>query len=160
MDDPLSRALDEAPEPHLQPAPDVVDVHTDHPRAVPDILDSVKEQALAAFALPFFDGDTASSSEPIIKVGLAEAGTVHISAQRLDPPYRADLMLYVRTDVESETDGHYEVRGRCELSRDVEAEPRKHHDFAVGVSVNDDGSVTLDVPQLRAQLIQAIRNFG
>lgn len=158
MEDPLSRAL-EGPHEHLQPAPDLVDRRTSHPRAVAEILNEVTEQALAAFDIPFFDGDSGANSEPILKAGTAEAGTVRISAQRHDPPYRAELTLYMRSDTESAGDAHSHVRGRCSMSRGIADAAPRHHDFAIAVAIADDGSLTIDVVQLRAELAQAVRDF-
>jgi hypothetical protein len=159
MEDPLSRAL-EQPHAHLLPAPDLVDRHTSRPRAIADVLHDVTEQALAAFNIPFFDGDSGANREPILKVGKVEAGTVHITAQRHDPPYRAELTLYVRSDLESRDDAHSHVRGRCSMSRGVSHAEPLHLDFAIGVAIADDGSLTIDVAQLRAELAEAVRVFG
>lgn len=159
-DDPLSQALDEAPTRIVaDPVPDVVDQHTSHPRPVSEILEDVKNQALTALALPFFDGGTDNDSAPIIKVGVTEAGTVHISARRVHPAYHTDLTLYVRSDVDSADGGHYQVRGSCEMSCDAE-EPPVHREFAIGVTIGDDGFLTIDVAQLRAEMARAIREFG
>jgi hypothetical protein len=55
MDDPLTRALNEAPTKKSgDPVPDVVDQNISHPRPVSGILEDVKNQALAALELPFF----------------------------------------------------------------------------------------------------------
>lgn len=158
MEDPLSRALDVvAPRPEA--VPDCVDGRTSNPSPVAVILESVKDQAVEAFSLPFFDCDAVTKREPVITVGSAEAGTVHISARRLAPSYQANLTLYVRSDVESGNKAHYQVRGRCEISCDAE-QPALHRDFAIGVAINEDGSLTIDVPQIHAELADAIREFG
>jgi hypothetical protein len=159
MEDPLSRAL-EAPHEHLQPAPERVDRHTSRPRTIADVLNDVTQQALAAFDMPFFDGGGASNCEPILKAGSAEAGTVHISAQRHDPPYRAELTLYVRSDLVPPDDAHSHVRGRCSMSRNNTDAAPLHHDFAIAVAIGDDGTLTIDVAQLRAELAEAVRAFG
>jgi hypothetical protein len=159
MDDPLSRALDEAPQIPRQPAPEGIDRHTVHPRAVNDILGAVRDQIVEALTLPFFDGGGGQDTSPVIKVGIAEAGNVHVSARHLDPPYRAEVTLYVRSDLESGTSGRYQIRARCEMACDAE-QPALHRDFAVGVAIGDDGSVTIDVAQLRAEMADAIRSIG
>jgi hypothetical protein len=159
MDDPLSRALEE-PHGQLHPAPDRVDRHTSHPRAIAEVLDDVTQQALAAFAIPFFDGGSSANSEPILKIRTAEAGTVRIAAQRHEPPYRAELTLYLRSDLESPDDTYSQVRGRCSMSRGIADAAPLHYDFAIGVAISDDGSLTLDVEQLRAELAEAVRVFA
>lgn len=158
MEDPLVRALAESPAPPIHPAPAVVDEHTTHPQPVRDILDDVLQQATAALSEPFFDGHKETTVEPVIKIGVAEAGTVRITAERLEPPYHAVFTLYVRSDLRSTSDGRYEVRGRCELSRG-KMETTSQSDFAVGVAIDRDGMVALDVERLRAELAQAIRSF-
>ena len=160
MDDPLSRALQEVPgDSRRRPAPDLIDRHTEHPHATREILEAVKAQVLEALALPFFDGARVEERSPIIKVRLAEAGNIQISACHREPPYRADVTLDVRTDRESAHDCRYRIRGRCEITRDVGG-PSPHREFAVGMSVNDDGSVTVDAAQLRAEMAGAIRSIG
>jgi hypothetical protein len=158
MKDPLSCALDVVP-PRLELVPDCVDAQTSNPRPVSVMLESVKDQAVAAFSLPFFDCDAETKSEPVITVGSVEAGTVHISARRLVPSYHANLTLYVRSDLEAANNAHYKVRGRCEISCDVE-QPPLQREFAVGVLVNEDGSLTIDVPQIHAEMAAAITDFG
>jgi hypothetical protein len=160
MDDPLSRALLEVPgDSRRRPAPDLIDRHTQHPHATREILEAVKAQVLEALALPFFDGPRHEDHSPIVKVGFAEAGSVQISVSHREPPYRADVTLDVRTDFESPHGSRYRIRGRCEITRDV-GRPSPHREFAVRISINDDGSVTVDVTQLRAEMASAIRSIG
>jgi hypothetical protein len=109
--------------------------------------------------LPFFDAGTGEDRTPIIKVGMAEAGTVHISASHRDPPYHVGLTLYVRSDVDSANAANYEIRARCEVSCEAE-HPALHTDFAIGVTVGEDGSVTIDIAQIRTEIADAIRSFG
>jgi hypothetical protein len=131
----------------------------DDPLPVADILNDVKEQAMAAFASPFFDASE-SESEPTIKVGVTEAGTVHITAHRNDPAYRAELTLYVRSDLESELAARYEIRGRCEIIRDAANALTLQREFALRITIADDGSPRIDVDQLRTETAEAIRAFG
>jgi hypothetical protein len=116
VNDPLSAALNEASTASTHAAPSFVDQHTAHPRGVHDILEVVSKQVLSALALPFFDGEGWSEVTPVVKAGIAEAGTVHVSARHLEPPCRADITLDVRTDLESPVDARYQIRGRCEIS--------------------------------------------
>jgi hypothetical protein len=159
MDDPLSRALDEAPASGARHAPAFVDRHTVHPRGVSEILEAVTAQVLEALALPFFDGEGRHELSPAVKAGIAEVGTVHVSAHHLDPPFRADITLDVRTDLESQTDARYQIRGRCEISRGGEASS-PHREFALGVTIAADGLLAIDVAQLRAEMADAIRSLG
>jgi hypothetical protein len=159
MDDPLSRALVEAPEKYVYPAPDVVDRRTPARRKLPDILAEVKKQGIDALMLPFFDGGIGDHSEPIVRSGVSEAGTVHVSAHRVEPPYRADLMMYVRSDIDSPHAGNFQVRARCEVSSDAQ-KPRLHRAFPIGVKIADDGTNTIDVVRLRAEMADTIRSFG
>jgi hypothetical protein len=159
MDDPLTRALNEAPTKKSgDPVPDVVDQNISHPRPVSGILEDVKNQALAALVLPFFDGGTDTDRTPIICVGATEAGTVHISASRLHPFYHTDLTLYVRSEVSSADDGRYQVRAECVLS--CEAEGAQHrHEFPIAVRIGEGGALTIDVAQMRGEMANAIREF-
>ncbi|HEY5341122.1 MAG TPA: hypothetical protein VIK27_08870 [Candidatus Aquilonibacter sp.] len=159
MDDPLSRALAEAPEKYVYPTPDVVDRRTPARRKLPDILDEVKKQAIDALMLPFFDGGVGDHSEPIVRSGVSEAGTVHVSAHRVEPPYRAHLTMYVRSDIESPHAGNFQVRAHCEVSSDVQ-KPSLRRAFPIGVNIADDGTHTIDVARLRAEMADTIRSFG
>jgi hypothetical protein len=131
-----------------------VDGHTGHPRGVSAILETLRAQVLGALALPFFDGESWHEVSPVVKAGVAEAGTVHVAARHIDPPYSADVTLDVRTDLEAPGDARYQIRGRCAMSREGISERR---DFGLGVTIDDDGLVTLDSAHLRAEMAEAIR---
>jgi hypothetical protein len=159
MDDSLSHALDEAPTKHLQPAPQVVERHTPRRRELAAILEEVKVQASNAMRVPFFDGGVDEGRDPVVQSGLTEAGTVHVSARRVKPPYQVHVMIYVRSEKESPQAGHFQARARCEVSSDVQTPPL-HREFSIAVTVADDGTETIDVDQLREELADTIRSFG
>jgi hypothetical protein len=134
-----------------------VDEHTGHPRGVSAILEALRAQVLGALAVPFFDGKGWHDVSPVVKAGVAEAGTVHVLARHLDPPYSADITLDVRTDLEARDDARYQIRGRCVMSRGGTPE---HRDFGLTVAIDDEGLVTVDIAQLRAEMADAIRLLG
>ena len=133
--------------------------HTGHPRGVSDILKNVSEQVLGVLTVPFFDGDGWREVTPVVKSGIAEAGTLRVSASHLNPPYRADITLDVRTDLESPADARYQIRGRCEVSRGSEGSSQ-HCEFALRVTIAADGLLAIDAEQLRAEMAAAIRSLG
>jgi hypothetical protein len=134
-----------------------VDAHTGHPRGVSAILEALRAQVLGALAVPFFDGKGWDDVSPVVKAGVAEAGTVHVFARHRDPPYCAEITLDVRTDLEARDDARYQIRGRCAISREGTSE---HRDFGLAVAIDDDGLVTIDVAQLRAEMADAIGSLG
>lgn len=159
MDDPLSHALEEAPEKRFESAPDMLDAHTPRRRELHDILDDIKGQASSAMRTPFFDAGVDEASEPIVQRGAVEAGTIRVSARHADPPYRANLTIYVRSDKEATPAGHFHVQARCEVSSDMQKPPLRR-EFTIGLKVADDGTQTIDVEQLRREMADTIRTFG
>ena len=133
--------------------------HTSRPRGVSEILSSASDQVLGVLAAPFFDGEGWHEATPVVKAGIAEAGSVHVSARHTDPPYRADITLDVRTDFEAPDDVSYHVRGRCEISREGEGSSQ-HCEFTFGATIAPDGLLTINAPLLRAELAAAIRALG
>ncbi len=96
MDDPLSRALDEA-----QPTPAQTRraANNEQPTAqahtIREVLEGLQSQALDALALPFFDSGTNAEIVSIRKSELSEAGELHVFGRRREPPYRANLIIEV-----------------------------------------------------------------
>ena len=135
-----------------------VETHTSNPRAVRDILAEVRDQALSAFAGPFFDGDGSVDTPPVVKVGITESGTVHISVQRIDPSLQAGVTLFLRSDFDTSADCRYHLHGQCEIAR-VDAQPQIQREFAVPIEVGVDGTLSVDVIALRTELAHTIRAF-
>ncbi len=163
MRDPLSRALDEAPEVRdRSPVPDVESYRTDHAPPLRAVLDDLREQLIEAMSLPFFDGGADVDMTPVTKRVLSEAGGATIVARKREPAYEAIVDLQVRSDHDAATtasDGaRYQVAARAHLCRD-DAEGRVERE--VGVTVREiEGALQLDVSHLRAGMAAAIRSIG
>jgi hypothetical protein len=140
------------------PSRDEPETYTANPRAVCEILAEVRDQALRAFSGPFFDGDGAVDTPPIVKVGITESSTVHISAQRVDPALRAEITLYLRSDFDASAECRYHLHGHCEVAR-LDAEAHIQREFAVPLELAADGVLAIDVMALRTELAHSIRAF-
>lgn len=133
--------------------------HGGRPRGVTEILNSATEQVLGVLAAPFFDGEGWHEASPVVKAGVAEAGTAHITARHIDPPYRADITLDVRTDFDSPDDVRYHVRGHCEISRG-NAGATQQVEFTFGAAIASNGLLDIDAARLGAELASAIRSLA
>jgi hypothetical protein len=140
------------------PARAELETHTVNPRAVREILAEVRDQALSAFSGPFFDGDSVVDSPPVVKVGISESGTVHISAQRVEPSLLAEVTLFLRSDFNASAECCYHLQGHCEIAR-LDAEPHIQREFVVPLEVGENGTLAIDVTALRTELAHAIRAF-
>jgi hypothetical protein len=135
-----------------------LETRTANPRAVRDILAEVRDQALSAFSGPFFDGDGGVDTAPVVKVGITESGTVHISAQRVEPALLAEITLYLRSDFDASAQCCYHLHGHCEIAR-LDAQPHIQREFAVPLEVGEDGALAIDVTALRTELAHTIHAF-
>jgi hypothetical protein len=133
-----------------------VESHTANPRAVHEILTEVRDQALSAFAGPFFDGEGSVDTTPVVKVGITEGGTVYISAQRVEPALLAEVTFFLRSDFDDSKVCHYHLHGKCQIAR-MDAAPHIRREFAVPVEVGEDGELVIDVTALRTELAHTIR---
>jgi hypothetical protein len=136
-------------------AREAVEAHSSNPRAVREILAEVRSQALSAFAGPFFDGDGAVDTPPVVKVGITESGTVRISAQRVEPSLLAEVTLFLRSDFNAAGDCCYHLHGHCQIAR-LDAEPHLQRDFTLPIEVHGDAPLAVDLTALRAELAHAI----
>ena len=135
-----------------------VETHTTHPRAVREILAKVRDQVITAFDASFFDGDGSVDTAPIVKVGITESGTVHISAQRIAPALEANVTLFLRSDFDALGNCCYHLHGRCEIAP-TDAEPHVEREIAVPIETGADGALAIDVTALRTELAHTIRGF-
>jgi hypothetical protein len=133
-----------------------VETHTANPRAVREILAEVRDQALSAFTGPFFDGDGAVDTPPVVKVGITESGTVLISAQRVEPSLLVEVTLFLRSDFDVSGECCYHLHGQCEIAR-LDAEPHIQREFAIPLEVGENGRLAVDVTALRTELAHSIR---
>ena len=140
------------------PARADLETYTADPRAVREILAEVRDQALRAFDGPFFDGDGAVDTPPIVKVGITESGTVHISAQRLEPSLLAEVTLFLRSEFGASAECSYHLHGHCEIAR-LDAEPHIQREFAVPLEMGENGTLAINVTALRTELAHSIRAF-
>ena len=163
MNDPLSRALDEAPQaPAGGGSHDVASYRTDHAPPLGSVLERLREQLVEALSLPFFDGGSSVEMTPVTKHALSEAGAATIVARKREPAYEATVALEVRSDHDATADvaetGRYQVAARGHL-RCEDARGRTERE--VGVTVHEiEGTLRLDVSHLRAELAAAIRAIG
>lgn len=163
MNDPISRALEGAPE-RRDPSTggEVTCYPTEHAPPLGTVLDGLREQLLEALALPFFDGGSSVQMTPVTKHALSEAGAATIVARKREPVYEATVALEVRSDHQAPADraeaGRYQVSARAHL-RCEDARGRTHRDVRVTVR-EIGGSLRLDVPHLRAEMTAAIQSIG
>jgi hypothetical protein len=163
MNDPLTRALDEAPDAREERIPGQVGTYrTDHAPPLGAVLDGLREQLIEAMAVPFFDGAPNVTVTPVTKHALAEAGAVTIVVRKRDPAYEATVELEVRCDhdtpAEATEAGGYQVSARAHLRCD-DARGRIERD--VDVTVREiEGCLRVDVVDLRAAMAGAIHSIG
>ena len=163
MNDPLSRALDEAPKARAGGAHrDVASYRTDHAPPLGSVLERLREQLIEALSLPFFDGGASVEMTPVTKHALSEAGAATIVARKREPAYEATVALEVRSDHDAPADaaetGRYQVAAHAHLRCE---DARGRTERAVDVTVHEiEGTLRLDVPHLRAEMAAAIRSIG
>lgn len=162
MEDPLSRALREAPETFSS---DLLLARTTRlpatqQQGVHEILETLRSQVVEVLSVPFFDGGILAKTDPVTKSGRSEAGTFRVRARRNDPPYRADLVVYVRSDLELEAGcAQYQAQGSCELTYEGALGAIKR-DLPVLPAVDSDGRLQMNAELLRSALASAIKSIG
>jgi hypothetical protein len=164
MDDPLSRALVEAPRGHdEEPRYDVSHYRTEHAPPLGEVLESLRVQLLETMALPFFDAGSMLETTPVTKAAQSETGAVTIIARKHEPAYEATVSVEVRCDHGKTGDrapdaGGYEVRARAHLRR---TDHGRLTEREVAVVVREiEGRLQLDGPLLRDEMAAAIRSIG
>ena len=163
MNDPLSRALDEAPAASTGGARrDVASYRTEHAPPLGAVLERLREQLVEALSLPFFDGGSSVEMTPVTKHALSEAGAATIVARKREPAYEATVALEVRSDHDAAADaaetGRYQVAARAHLRCE---DARGRTERALDVTVHETGgTLHLDVVHLRAEMAAAIRSIG
>lgn len=164
MDDPLSRALDEASRGHDDdPHGDVACYQTEHAPPLGEVLESLCSQLVEAMALPFFDAGSTLETTPVTKVALTETGTATIIARKREPAYEAMVSVEIRCDHGTIRDraadaGRYEVRPRAHLRCD---DGGRLSEREVAMVVREiEGRLELDAPSLRDNLAAAVRSIG
>ncbi|HEV3089315.1 MAG TPA: hypothetical protein VGX96_19070 [Candidatus Elarobacter sp.] len=162
MRDPLSKALDEAPEVLPRDThPDVESYRTDHAPPLGRVLDALREQLIDAMSVPFFDGGSSVETTPVTKRLHSEAGGATIVARKREPAYEATVDLQVRSDHDEPADsdgGRYQVAAHAHLRCDDARGPMERE---VEVVVREiDGTLQLDVLHLRAEMAAAILAIG
>jgi hypothetical protein len=163
INDPLSRALKDAPEIRTGGARrDVASYRTDHVPPLGSVLDGLRKQLIEAMSLPFFDGGANIEVTPVIKRALSEAGAATIVARKREPQYEATVALDVRSDhaaYPAAADiGRYQVAAHAFLRCN---DARGRSERQVEVTVDEiGGRLQLDVTRLRADMAAAIRSMG
>jgi hypothetical protein len=82
MNDPLSRALEEAPRRRDKRRGDVSHHRAPHAPALGVVLDRLRSQLVEAMEVPFFDAGAVFQSVPVTKHLLSEMGAVTILARK------------------------------------------------------------------------------
>jgi hypothetical protein len=162
MDDPLSRALDEARDHDEEPHFDVSRHRTEHAPPLGEVLESLRVQLVEAMTLPFFDAGSTLEMTPITTVARTETGAVTIISRKREPAYEARVSVEVRCDHGGTADrapdaGRYEVRARAHL-RCNDSGRLTERDVAVIVR-EIEGRLQLDVPRLRDDMAATIRSI-
>ena len=163
MEDPLSRALAEAPHRHDERRGDVSHHHTAHAPVLGAVLARLRGQLVDALSVPFFDGGIVVDAIPVTKHALAEMGAETVVARKREPAYEAHLTIEVRCDHEEDARGivdagAYQVRARGHLRCD---DLRGRTERAVPVRVEEiEGVLVLDVAALQDAMAAAIRSMG
>jgi hypothetical protein len=164
MDDPLSRALLEAPRGHDEEAHHDVSRHrTEHAPPLGEVLENLRVQLLETMALPFFDAGSTLETTPVTKVAHSETGAVTIIARKREPAYEATVLVSVRCDHGKTGDrapdaGGYEVRARAHLRCNDHGRLSERE---VAVMVREiEGRLQLDAPRLRDEMAATIRSIG
>jgi hypothetical protein len=165
MDDPLSRALEDAPQPRRgDERRDEVSHHrSPHAPALGIVLEQLRGQLVEAMAIPFFDAGSGVQMVPVTKHLLSEMGAVTIVARKREPAFEAEVSIEVCCEHAEPADdaadtGVYDVRARSHVRCD---DARGRNERGVAVTVREiDGTLHLDVALLREDLAAAIRSIG
>ena len=158
MDDPLFKAAGEAKEERAA-RPRVLHQHTANARLVGELVETLREQAIAAMRGDFFDDHVEAEVQPLRSVMRTDAGTLILRAGRREPRYRLRLEFSVRTDREEESGAAvYEVHGNGDLW--CESMPGSSRSSFEVVPAMRDGLLELDGEQLRSEIASAIRAVG
>jgi hypothetical protein len=163
MDDPLSRALDEARDHDEEPHFDVSRHRTEHAPPLGEVLERLRVQLVETMALPFFDAGSTLETTPVTKVAHTETGAVTIISRKREPAYEATVFVEVRCDHGKTGDrapdaGWYEVRPRAHL-RCNDHGRLTERDVAVMVR-EIEGRLEVDAPRLRDDMAATIRSIG
>jgi hypothetical protein len=164
MDDPLSRALNEAPKrDDARWANDVAAYRTPECRALGSMLEALQLQLREAMDVPFFDGGASGDTTPVVKNGHAELGTTRVVARKRRPVYEATVSVEVHCDHDPELRGArdpgcYLVRARAHLRCD-DARGRNEEAFVFAVH-EIGGALELDAADLREKMAGAIHAIG
>jgi hypothetical protein len=163
MNDPLTRAFEEASRRGDERRDDVSHHQAPHAPALGVVLEQLRRQLVEAVEVPFFDAGAVFQSVPVTKHLLSEMGAVTILAHKREPAYEAEVSIEVRcehaepADDEADT-GRYEVRARAHVRCD---DGRGRSECGVPVTVREiDGQLQLDTELLREDLAAAIRAIG
>jgi hypothetical protein len=164
MDDPLSRALSEAPKrDDARWGSGVAEYRTPECHALGTMLEALQVQLCEAIDVPFFDGGLRGDTTPVVKNGHAELGTTRVIARKRDPAYEATVSVEVHCDHDQATrgardPGSYLVRARAHVRcDDARGRTERHLVFAVH---EIGGALELDAADLRAKIAEAIRSIG
>jgi hypothetical protein len=163
MNDPLTRALEEASRRGDERREGVSHHQAPHAPALGLVLDDLRSQLVEAMEVPFFDAGAVFQSVPVTKHLLSEMGAVTIFARKREPAYEAEVSIEVRCDHAEPADdqadtGRYEVRARAHV-RCEDARGRTECDVPVTVR-EIGGHLQLDAELLREDLAAAIRAIG
>lgn len=164
MDDPLSRALSEAPQrPAARRGRDITEHPTRELHALEAVLRGLQDQLVEAMALPFFDAGLRGDTTPVVKHGTSEQGTTRVLAQKRDPAYEAAISIEVHCDHDPRDDaasdpGRYQVRAKARVTcRDARGVTERETAFAVHEVA---GTLCLDAGDLRRRVAEAIHAIG
>jgi|SRR5260370_138816 len=163
MNDPLTRALEQAPRRGGARHDDVSHFRAPHAPALGVVLEQLRRQLVEAMRIPFFDAGIGVESVPVTKHLLSEMGAVTIVARKREPAYEAVVSIEVRCDHAEPADdaadtGAYSLRARAHVSCE---DGRGRSERGVAVTVREiDGHLQLDAPLLREDLAAAIRSIG
>ncbi|GAC1300492.1 MAG: hypothetical protein NVSMB19_07160 [Vulcanimicrobiaceae bacterium] len=159
--DPLTRALNEAPVAQKSGRAETVHPSAEHARPLDELLETLQAQTIDAMSGPFFDEGATTEKTPVKKRMRSETGTVHVSAKRRDPAVEATVTIDVRCDQdEAGNAGHYQLRARGHFTRET-AGGDVDSEFPVSVDVRErDGALTLGADEMRNGIADAIRSTG
>ena len=158
MDDSLFKAADDAKEQTGKPS-QVLHEHTDRVQHITELVERLRDQALAAVRGEFFDEGIDEEIQPTRSLMRTEAKAVILMANRRQPPYRVRIEFGVRTDREDHgLGGSYEVRGKGDVW--CASATQSHSSFEIVPAIQPDGLLDLDEHQLREKIASAIRILG
>ena len=159
--DPLTRALDEAPFSQTKSGTDdIAQQPTPHAQPIGEVLETLQAQTLDAMSGPFFDEGATTEVTPVSKRMRSESGTVQVSAKRHDPAIEAKVTIDVRCDHESGEAGRYQLRATGQVTRENKDGDIKS-EFPVAIDMQGgDGSLTLVSGEMRDGIANAIRSTG